>query len=483
VADNLRNPLDYSVNRLSSLPLALITSALVAGCLHDDPTAPSTGTAPNAGPATGSENADGPGTGAGDDVVVAPEEPEPTATVVRISGLNFGPYMGNQDPNRGSIIPESQIQQRLRSISDYTKCIRTFGTSSGLDQIPRIARDLGLCVAAGAWLDGNEATNDLEIERLIDIALAGYADYIVVGSEAILRGDLSVQELIAHMERVRQAVPGVPITTGEIYPNWLDHPELVAASDVLFVNYYPYWEGISIDSALAAIQSYHLDVIVDSAGKEVIVSETGWPSCGDTVANAVPSNENAALFFREVVSWAEANNVMTFYFEAFDEPWKEIYEGPQGACWGIWDEAGELKPGMLATFQGERSEDTWSGGEEIPGGLGEPEITFTFVPEIDTFDNLQGRVLHVRPSEYAIVVYIHITSWWVKPYSNRKLTPLSFDGSFIVDITTGGVDQRANEIHAFLVPRDYDPPNLLGARSLPAELFENSIADLSVRRP
>lgn len=34
------------------------------------------------------------------------------------------------------------------------------------------------------------------------------------------------------------------------------------------------------------------------------------------------------------------------YFEAFDEPWKTQTEGPQGACWGIWDKAGNLKPGL-----------------------------------------------------------------------------------------------------------------------------------------
>ena len=61
------------------------------------------------------------------------------------------------------------------------------------------------------------------------------------------------------------------------------------------------------------------------------------------------------------VSWAEAEKVSYFYFEAFDESWKVTYEGSQGAHWGVWDKDGNLKPGMEDVFDGKRLSDNWSG--------------------------------------------------------------------------------------------------------------------------
>ena len=68
--------------------------------------------------------------------------------------------------------------------------------------------------------------------------------------------------------------------------------------------------------------------------------------------DAVPSPENAGLYFRNFVSWARAGEVPYFYFEAFDELWKATYEGSPNACWGIWDRRGDMKPDMRAVFKG-----------------------------------------------------------------------------------------------------------------------------------
>ena len=138
------------------------------------------------------------------------------------------------------------------------------------------------------------------------------------------------------------------------------HPAVVDAVDRVLVNCYPYWEGVAVDQALPMVHGWHQQVVAAAGGKRVVISETGWPSDGDTVGHAVPSAENAAFYFLNFVSWAEANDVEYFYFEAFNETWKAQHEGPQGAHWGVWDKDGELKPGMQAVFDGERLEDNWS---------------------------------------------------------------------------------------------------------------------------
>jgi len=63
--------------------------------------------------------------------------------------------------------------------------------------------------------------------------------------------------------------------------------------------------------------------------------------CGERIGDAVPSPENAVLYFLNSVSWARATHVDYFYFEAFDEACMAQYEGPQGTCWRIWDRCGQ----------------------------------------------------------------------------------------------------------------------------------------------
>ena len=95
----------------------------------------------------------------------------------------------------------------------------------------------------------------------------------------------------------------------------------------------------------------------------------------------------------------------------------------------------------------------------IPGGPGDPVIEFAYVPPYGSFENLKGQIWHVWPSDYKVAVYIYVIGrWWTKPYWSWPLTTINPDGSWTCDITTGGVDQRATNIVAFLVPNGYDPP-------------------------
>ena len=279
--------------------------------------------------------------------------PQQNHTPVKIHGLDFSPYIDGQDPNLGSYVDQDQLMARMKIVAPYTRWIRAFGCTNGLEKSGAIAHSLGLKAALGAWISADLEANEREIENLVTAAKAGEADMLIVGSEVLLRGDLAESAVIEYIERVRQEAPGLPVGYADVYGVMLSHPKILEASDVVLVNYYPYWEGIRIDLALAAIHAWHTQVTAAAGSKEVIVSETGWPSDGNTVGSAVPSSQNAAFFFLNFVSWARANDVDYFYFEALDETWKSDYEGPQGAHWGVWDKDGILKPGMEAVFNGE----------------------------------------------------------------------------------------------------------------------------------
>ncbi|MCB0443929.1 MAG: hypothetical protein KDC50_07760 [Flavobacterium sp.] len=125
--------------------------------------------------------------------------------------------------------------------------------------------------------------------------------------------------------------------------HYLYKPELVSACDVLLVNFYPFWEGANADYALSYLENM-LEITQSVAnGKKIIIAETGWPSKGENVEEAVPSEVNAMNYFIAAQEWANHNTIELFYFSSFDESWKVKQEGTVGTAWGIWDKNEKLK--------------------------------------------------------------------------------------------------------------------------------------------
>lgn len=405
-----------------------------------------------------------------------PDPVNPPVIKTKVYGLNFSPYVEGQDPSLGSVVSQEQLRERIGIIAPFTNGIRSFGSTHGLENTGRIAREFNLKTAMGAWLNMDLETNQIEMQNLIQAAKDGYVDLAIVGGEVLLRGDLLEDQLIDYIEWFREEVPEIPVATNEVYGVLLNHPRLMDASDVILVNYYPYWEGIDVNKATAYLHARHQEVVAKADGKEVIVAETGWPSDGDQIGDAVPSPENASFYFLNFVSWARAEGVDFYYFEAFDEKWKAQYEGPQGAYWGVWDQYGNMKDGMQDVFDGQTVPDNWT-CREMPGGAGDPVVEFTHVPFYGSFENLEGQVWHVWPEDYRVAVYINVDGgWWTKPYWDNPLTAVECGGNWIYDITTGGIDETAIEIAAYLVPVDYEPPLAAGESVLPSELEQNSVA-------
>ena len=111
----------------------------------------------------------------------------------------------------------------------------------------------------------------------------------------------------------------------------------------------------------------------------------------------------------------------------------------------------------------------------------QPIIDLTSVPAYGTTTPLSGQVLNAAPASYQIAVYIQVGSgWWTKPTFNAPLTSINADGTFTVNITTGGSDQNATGIAAFLVPVGFSPPLMSGGSTLPSTL--NSYPNVSVTR-
>lgn len=258
-----------------------------------------------------------------------------------IHGISFSAYAEGQGP--GSVISEDQVRARLSILRPYIKWVRSFSCTEGNEHIPRIAREVGIKTLVGAWLGDDERKNNNEINGIINLASAGYVDIAAVGNEVLLRGDLTEDQIIDAIMRVKKAVPNIPVGYVDAYFEFEDHPRIADACDIILANCYPFWEGVPIEHSLVYLKEMYHRAARTGRGKKVIVTETGWPNTGTPERNAVPSIENALMYFINTFKWSAADDVELFYFASFDEAWKIAAEGDVGAAWGLWDKDGNLK--------------------------------------------------------------------------------------------------------------------------------------------
>ena len=269
----------------------------------------------------------------------------------RLHGLCFSPYAEGQ--RTGDLLSEAVVRRRLDIVAPRAQWVRSFSCTEGHELIPRLARAGGLKTMVGAWISHDRARNEREIEALAKLAQEGLVDIATVGNEVLLRGELSEEELLACIRRVRAAVPqAVPVACVDTYNQFLDRPALTQACDVLLANCYPFWEGADIAEGSMQLRHMHALLQQVAGGRRVIVAETGWPGKGQAVSAAVPSPENAMRYFIDTQDWARREGVDLFYFSSFDEPWKLGQEGEVGAQWGLWDKDEHLKYGTDAAPAG-----------------------------------------------------------------------------------------------------------------------------------
>lgn len=258
-----------------------------------------------------------------------------------LHGLCFSPYLEGQ--NIGDQLSKSQISQRMDIIAPYTNWVRSFSCTEGNEQTPKIAHKKHLKTMVGAWISGDKDQNEKEINALINLAKFGLVDIAVVGNETLMREELTENELLEYIHRVKQAIPGVPVTYVDAYYQFIERPQLIDACDVILVNCYPFWEGCSIEQSATYLKQMYAVTQKAANGKQVIISETGWPNQGESTKDAQPSEINAMKYFINTTNWAQQNEVPLFYFSSFDESWKVHHEGDVGARWGLWDTNEDLK--------------------------------------------------------------------------------------------------------------------------------------------
>jgi len=256
-------------------------------------------------------------------------------------GLCFSLYEEGQQP--GDFITEEQVRKRMEIIKPYTKWVRSFSCTDGNELIPMIAKEYGIKTLVGAWLGTDPEINEREIEGLIRLAKEGYVDIAAVGNEVMYREDLTEDELIAFITRVKKALPDIPVGYVDAYYEFSARPAITEKCDVILANCYPFWEGCSFEYSLVYMKNMYYQAMDAGKGKKVIITETGWPSQGKSLEGAHSNMGNARNYFINTQLWSKAEDIEVFYFSSFDESWKVGSEGDVGAYWGVWDKDHNLK--------------------------------------------------------------------------------------------------------------------------------------------
>lgn len=234
-----------------------------------------------------------------------------------------------------------KIRDDLREIAKHAKAIRLYSSTDGNELVPAIANEFGLKVSLGIWLDKdtdkNRERNEREIASAIELAHHnGNVINVYVGNETLYRGQLTPDELIAYIRRVKGAVE-VPVTTGDIWSAWKENPELASAADFIAAHFLPFWEsqpsGKAVDHAFSFYEVLHKEF----PGKRIVMAEFGWPSAGYNRNDAKPGRMEQAVVLRDFVARAEKLGIDFNIIEALDQPWK-IDEGTVGAHWGFLDD-------------------------------------------------------------------------------------------------------------------------------------------------
>lgn len=256
-------------------------------------------------------------------------------------GICFSPFDAGQFP--GDEISEEQVRTRLKILKPYTEWIRVFSSTKGHEKIAHIARSMGFKILMGAWISSDKEENNRELNALCRLLDEGLIDMAAVGNEVLFRKELKEETLIQYIQQIKNRAKGVPVGYVDIYSEFFDRPALVDACDIVMINCYPFWEGAPIAySGLYLQEMYHR--VKNLVGeKEVIITETGWPSIGEKVGMADPSPENSMRYFVETQEWANAREIDLFYFSSFDESWKIHAEGWAGTSWGLWDKHNQMK--------------------------------------------------------------------------------------------------------------------------------------------
>jgi len=278
----------------------------------------------------------------------------------------YSGYREGQSPDSGIYPTYEQINQDLLILQRHWAYIRLYDCSKHAETVLEVIdkEKLNLKVMLGAFIGAelnnfgcpwgtvlseeellrNTKENIAQIKKLIQLANK-YPDIIFslsVGNEATVDWTdhyVPVDKVISYVQMVKKGARQ-PVTFCENYVPWYDKLKtLVDEVDFISIHTYPVWEYKHIHEALEYTKQNYYSITNRYPNKHVIITEAGWAtnSNGRGINPENVSEEYQAIYYNDLMEWSENKGIMTFVFEAFDEPWKGSHEALEPEKhWGLF---------------------------------------------------------------------------------------------------------------------------------------------------
>jgi exo-beta-1,3-glucanase (GH17 family) len=283
------------------------------------------------------------------------------------NAICYSGYREGQSPHSRTFPSYEEIREDLLILARNWEYLRLYDCSPHAETVLKVIRNeglhfkimLGLDMAAEMsnphcpWgadfsdevLDANRHSNKQEVNRLIELSNA-FDDIVFmvsVGNEASVEWTdhmVPVENLVDYVREVKKAIRQ-PVTFCENYVPWTYKLEPLAEElDFIAVHTYPAWEYRSIHDALEFTKQNYHSVVDHYPGKPVIITEAGWTTAanGRGIDPHNASEELQASYYEQLLEWTTDEKILTFVFEAFDEPWKGSPDPMEPEKhWGLFD--------------------------------------------------------------------------------------------------------------------------------------------------
>jgi len=266
------------------------------------------------------------------------------------NAICYSGYREGQVP--GQVYPSyDEIKEDLEILSKNWSLLRLYDCSPHAETVLQVISDedmhfkvmLGVDMAAEMsnphcpWgaefsdetLEANRQANRAQVDKAIALSNR-YPDIVfsvAAGNEASVEWTdhmVPVDSLIEHVRRIKSAIKQ-PVTFCENYVPWTYKLEPLAAElDFISVHTYPAWEYRTMEDALEYTKQNYHSVVDHYPGKPVVITEAGWTTAsnGRGIEPWNATEELQARYYEELLEWTTREKILTFVFEAFDEPWK-----------------------------------------------------------------------------------------------------------------------------------------------------------------
>jgi exo-beta-1,3-glucanase (GH17 family) len=275
----------------------------------------------------------------------------PPVTLPQGRAICYSGHREGQSPDSRNYPSVAQIREDLHLLARNWPLLRLYDCSLHAERVLQVIREDGLplrvmlgaylgaemnnfgCPWGGTYseeqLDASRRENAAELERLVRLAREHPHTVfsVAVGNEATVDWSDHIVPVPKMIEYVRwvKARLSQPVTFCENYVPW-QHKlrDLVPELDFLSLHTYPVWEYKHIHEALDYTKDNIASVARLYPGKTLVITEAGW--CTNSNGRGMNAEhavqELQALYYRDLMAWTQAEGLLCFVFEAFDEPWK-----------------------------------------------------------------------------------------------------------------------------------------------------------------